>query len=128
MDCIVNKKENEEQSCDTFTQNNGKVLFIATVHSHFAAFHIPFMKMLQEKGYEVHAAASSVTGRRDDVENAGVICWEIPFKRSPYNPANLKAFSELRSLLKNHHFDLIHVHTPVAAFLGRFLAKSTHQG
>ncbi len=113
---------------NSHSRNKGKVLFIATVYNHLAAFHIPFMKMLQEKGYKVHAAASSVTGRRDDVENAGVICWEIPFKRSPYNPANLKAFLELRSLLKNHYFDLIHVHTPVAAFLGRFLAKSTHQG
>ncbi len=113
---------------NSHSQNKGKALFIATVYNHFAAFHIPFMKMLQDKGYEVYAAASSVTGRRDDVENAGVICWEIPFKRSPYNPANVKAFLELRSLLKNHHFDLIHVHTPVAAFLGRLLAKSTHQG
>lgn len=113
---------------NSHSRNKGKVLFIATVHSHFAAFHIPFMKILQEKGYEVHAAASSVTGRRDDVENAGVICWEIPFKRSPYNPTNVKTFFKLRSLLKNHHFDLIHVHTPVAAFLGRLLAKSTHQG
>ena len=83
---------------NSHSKNNGKVLFIATVHSHFAAFHIPFMKMLQEKGYEVHAAASSVTGRRDDVENAGVICWEIPFKRSPYNPADLNVFFELKNL------------------------------
>lgn len=37
-------------------------------------------------------------------------------KSSPYNPANFKAFLELRSLLKNHYFDLIHVYTPVAVF------------
>lgn len=124
----VYNSPDKDKDTKIHSKNNGKVLFIATVYTHLAAFHIPFMKMLQEKGYEVHAAASSVTGRRDDVENAGAICWEIPFKRSPYNPANLKAFLELRSLLKNHYFDLIHVHTPVAAFLGRFLAKSTHQG
>lgn len=109
-------------------QNKGKVLFIATVYNHLAAFHIPFMKMLQEKGYEVHAAASSTMGRRDDVEKAGVICWEIPFERSPYSLTNFKAYLELKSLLKKYHFDLIHVHTPVAAFLGRFLAKATNQG
>ncbi|HOA81828.1 MAG TPA: hypothetical protein PKK61_12320, partial [Defluviitaleaceae bacterium] len=51
---------------NSHSKNNGKVLFIATVYNHLAAFHIPFMKMLQDKGYEVHAAASSVTGRRDD--------------------------------------------------------------
>ena len=124
----VYNSPDKDKDTKIHSKNNGKVLFIATVYTHLAVFHIPFMKMLQEKGYEVHAAASSVTGRRNDVENAGVICWEIPFKRSPYNPANVKAFFELRSLLKNHHFDLIHVHTPVAAFLGRLVAKSTHQG
>jgi len=106
----------------------GTVLFIATVYSHLASFHIPFMEMLQEMGYEVHAAACSSSGRREEVEKIGVTCWEIPFARSPYSPANLQAFFRLRDLLKEHHFDLIHVHTPVAAFLGRYLAKKTNQG
>jgi len=108
--------------------DNRKVLFIATVYSHLASFHIPFMEMLQEMGYEVHAAACSSSGRREEVEKIGVTCWEIPFARSPYSPANLQAFFRLRDLLKEHHFDLIHVHTPVAAFLGRYLAKRTNQG
>ena len=108
--------------------DNRKVLFIATVYSHLASFHIPFMEMLQGMGYEVHAAACSSSGRREEVEKIGVTCWEIPFARSPYSPANLQAFLRLRDLLKEHHFDLIHVHTPVAAFLGRYLAKKTNQG
>jgi glycosyltransferase involved in cell wall biosynthesis len=103
-------------------------LFIATVYTHLAAFHIPFIKLLQEKGYEVHAAASSAEGYRDNVERAGVVCWEIPFTRSPYSPANLLAFRQLRTLLKTNRFDLIHVHTPVAAFMGRLLAKATCKG
>ena len=108
--------------------DNRKVLFVATVYSHLASFHIPFMEMLQGMGYEVHAAACSSSGRREEVEKIGVTCWEIPFARSPYSPANLQAFLRLRDLLKEHHFDLIHVHTPVAAFLGRYLAKKTNQG
>ncbi|MEW6663122.1 MAG: glycosyltransferase family 4 protein [Bacillota bacterium] len=109
-------------------QNTRKVLFIASVYTHLAAFHIPFMKLLQEKGYDLYAAASSAEGRKEDVEAAGVTCWEIPFARSPYSPANIQAFRRLRALLKAHHFDLIHVHTPVAAFMGRYLAKATGQG
>ncbi len=107
---------------------SGKVLFVASVYTHLAAFHIPFMKLLQERGCEIHAAASSSEGRREDVEAAGVTCWKVPFARSPYSPANIQAFRQLRSLLKEHRFDLIHVHTPVAAFLGRYLAKVTGQG
>lgn len=107
---------------------NSKILFLATVYTHLAAFHIPFMRFFKDQGYEVYAAASSAEGRREDMEKAGVICWEIPFARSPYSPANLEAYRRLKTLLRENHFDLIHVHTPVAAFLGRYLAKKTGQG
>jgi len=128
MVCAFKNDQIKNEDLVANSQNKGKVLFIATVYTHLAAFHIPFMKMLQERGYEVHAAASSNEGRREDVEKVGVTCWEIPFARSPYSPANIQAFVQLRALLREHHFDLIHVHTPVAAFLGRYLAKTTNQG
>jgi glycosyltransferase involved in cell wall biosynthesis len=86
------------------------------------------MKLLQEKGYEVHAAASSAEGCKAEIEAEGVTCWEIPFVRSPYSLANIQAFRRLWALLKENHYALIHVHTPVAAFLGRCLAKSSRQG
>ncbi|WP_041458988.1 glycosyltransferase family 4 protein [Ammonifex degensii] len=105
-----------------------KVLFLATVYTHLAAFHLPFMRLLQEKGCEVHAAASPAEGRKEEVEAFGVRCWDIPFARSPYSLRNLKAFRELKQLLEAHRFALVHVHTPVAAFLGRYLARVTGQG
>ncbi|WP_258359789.1 glycosyltransferase family 4 protein [Moorella sulfitireducens] len=126
---MARKIELKELKKDTHTnKGSGKVLFIATVYTHLAAFHIPFMRLLQDKGYEVHAAASSAERRKEDVERSGVICWEIPFARSPYSHANLEACRRLKALFKEHQYNLIHVHTPVAAFLGRFLAKKTGQG
>jgi hypothetical protein len=65
---------------------SGKVLFLATVYTHLAAFHVPFMKMLQGWGCEVHAAASSAEGHKERVEEAGVICWEIPICPFPLQP------------------------------------------
>ncbi len=106
----------------------GKVLFVATVFTHLAAFHIPFMKLLQSWGYEVHAAASPEEGRKEEVEAAGVVCWDIPFVRSPGNPKNFFAYQELRGLLSRECYNLVHVHTPMAAWLGRLAAKRTHQG
>ncbi len=105
-----------------------KVLFVATVYTHLAAFHIPFMKLLQGWGYEVHAAASPAEGHKDEVEAAGVTCWDIPFVRSPVNPKNFTAYRELKALLTQERFDLIHVHTPMAAWLGRLAAKRAGQG
>jgi glycosyltransferase involved in cell wall biosynthesis len=106
----------------------GNVLFIATVYTHLANFHLPFMKMLQEWGYEVHAAASSAEGRKEEVAALGVTCWEVPFARSPYRPANIRAFWMLRALMKEQRFGLIHMHTPVAAFMGRYLCRSISRG
>lgn len=105
-----------------------KVLFIASLYSHLRAFHIPFIRLLQEWGCDVHAAASSTEGGREEVEKTGAICWEIPFRRSPYSIGNIQAFRQLKKLLMGNHYDLIHVHTPVASFMGRLVAKATHQG
>lgn len=105
-----------------------KVLFSATVYSHLAAFHKPFMKMLQEKDYEVHAAANPNHGRKEEIEEMGIVCWDIPFSRSPYHVNNFKAMVGLSHLFRNQYFDLIHVHTPVASFLVRYMAKKYKQG
>jgi len=105
-----------------------KVLFVATVYTHLAAFHIPFMRLLQSWGYEVHAAASSAEGRKDEVEAIGVRCWDIPFVRSPVSLKNLAAYRKLKALLTKERYDLIHAHTPIAAWLGRLAVKRTGQG
>lgn len=34
-----------------------KVLFVASVNSHIIGFHTPYLKMFQERGYEVHVAS-----------------------------------------------------------------------
>jgi glycosyltransferase involved in cell wall biosynthesis len=107
----------------------GQVLFLATVYSHLAQFHIPFMNLLRSRGYTVHAAACMDGSHHvDRVVATGTTCWNIPFARSPYRPRNIIASLRLRELLAREHYDLIHVHTPVAAFLGRYLAKATRQG
>ncbi len=105
----------------------GKVLLVATVYAHLAAFHIPFMKLLQSWGYEVHAAASPAKGRKEEVEPGGVTCWDIPFARSATSLRNWRAYQELKALLSRNPYDLIHAPTPMAAWLGRLVAKRTSQ-
>jgi glycosyltransferase involved in cell wall biosynthesis len=82
-----------------------QVLFVATVYTHLAAFHIPFM-----------------------VEAAGVVCHDIPFARSFASPAHVRAYRALRALLARERYALIHVHTPAAAWLTRLAARLARQG
>lgn len=106
-----------------------KILFLASIYVHFTAFHIPLISLLQRHGCQVHIAASpSDDGEKEILEDMGVLCRDIPFARSPYSLASIKAFLQLKKLLMQERFDLIHVHTPVAAFLGRYAARLTGQG
>ncbi len=102
--------------------SKGKVLFLATVDSHIYYFHIPFMKLLRDMGYAVEVTASNV-GFTEKIEKEGFKVYNIPFSRNPLSPPNLKAFFSLLSLMKDNKYIMLHTHTPVASFIGRFAAR-----
>lgn len=102
--------------------SNKKIAFIATVYRHLEAFHLPFINLFQNKGYEVHAYAAFDFGK-SKLEKNGVICHDVCFSRNPFSPRNSTALYKLYSSLKKEQYLLIHVHTPVASVIGRIAAK-----
>lgn len=66
---------------------NIKVLFLATVDLHVYYFHIPFMKLLRDMGYEVVAAN---VGFKDKIEQEGFKVYNIPFSRNPISVSNFR--------------------------------------
>jgi len=106
-----------------------KVLFVATVvKTHIMEFHIPYLKMFKEMGWETAVAA------RNDYENPAdcVIpyCdtyYNIPFERNPLKPGNLKAYQSLKKIIDEGEYDIIHCHTPVGAMLTRLAAKQVRK-
>ena len=110
-------------------ESGKKAIYVASIFAHFRAFHIPFLKMLQEDGNEVWAAARTTNEvDRNELERIGVKCIEIPFSRNPYSISNIKSYRLMRKLFRENHFDLVHVHTPAAAFIARAAARGTGQG
>ncbi|MGM9584905.1 MAG: glycosyltransferase family 4 protein [Faecousia sp.] len=101
-----------------------KVLFVATVvKTHIMQFHIPYLKLFQEMGWETAVAS------RNDYENPTdcVIpyCdtyYDIPFERLPWKPQNWQAYRMLKAIIDREHFDIIHCHTPVGALIARLAA------
>ena len=101
-----------------------KVLFIAHVENHLLNFHQPFFNFFRSNGWQVHVAAN--TGkRREELDRLGVVCHHLAFARSPFSLANIGAFRQLRQIMEQERFALVHVHTPVGAFLGRLAARLT---
>lgn len=106
-----------------------KVLFVATVvKTHIMEFHIPYLKMFKEMGWETAVAA------RNDYENPAdcVIpyCdayYNVSFERNPLKPGNLMAYKELKYIIDEGEYDIIHCHTPVGAMLTRLAAKQTRK-
>ncbi|MBO1512351.1 glycosyltransferase family 4 protein [Metabacillus bambusae] len=99
-----------------------KVLFCATVDYHFKAFHIPILKWFKEKGWEVHVAASG-ENELPYVDQK----YNIPIQRSPFHKMNITAYKELKSIIHNNDFKIIHCHTPMGGVLTRMAAKQTRK-
>ncbi|MBQ3850002.1 MAG: glycosyltransferase family 1 protein, partial [Clostridia bacterium] len=77
-----------------------KILYTATVLSHICQFHLPHMKMLQEQGWGVHAAAHDNLAVKNGLKLKYCDKFiEIPFDRSPKSPKNFKAYKALKKLL-----------------------------
>jgi len=102
--------------------SSGKIAYIATVYSHLSVFHIPYMKMLRNLGYEVHAYASP-DHCKQDVEREEIACRDLEISRNPLSPANLRAIYKLFGNLKREKYDMIHVHTPNASVVTRIAAR-----
>ncbi len=45
--------------------------------------------------------------------------WNVPWKRHPLYPSNVVALAKMYRGLRRRRYDIVHLHTPVAAFLGR---------
>ncbi|EOD00103.1 glycosyltransferase family 4 protein [Caldisalinibacter kiritimatiensis] len=99
-----------------------KVLFTATVDSHILNFHVPYLKWFKEKGYEVHVASNG---------NSSIpfvdIKHNILFERSPFRLVNLKAYKQLKKIIDNNNYKLIHCHTPMGSVLTRLAAKKARK-
>ena len=106
-----------------------KILYVATVvKTHIMEFHIPYLKMLKEMGWETAVAA------RNDYENPAdceiPYCdtfYDIPFERNPLKPGNIKAYKQLKEVIDEGNYDIIHCHTPVGALLTRLAARDARE-
>lgn len=94
-----------------------KILYVATVAEHFYYFHLPCFKFFKEQGWQVDVACH---GDRElpycDKK------YIIPIRRSPADRENIKAYKELKSIIKNGGYDIVHCHTPMGGILARLAA------
>ena len=110
-----------------------KALITATVGGFLPRFELGNARILQQLGYEVHYASNfNIRIYEYDMEfikQQGICCHQIDFARSPRHMIqNGRAYRQLKHLLGENEYSLIHCHTPVAGVLTRLAARRRRKG
>lgn len=99
-----------------------KLLECTTIDITIKSFLVPLIETANELGWDVRTACRLTMPGQPGFGAA--FAYDVPFSRRVLSPSNLRALFVLRRLLKAGRFDLLHLHTPVAAFFGRLAAAS----
>lgn len=106
-----------------------KVLFIATVvKTHIMEFHIPYLKLFKQNGWETAVVARNDYEDPDDCKIP--FCdtfYDVPFERTPVKSTNYWAYKELKRIIDVGGYEIIHCHTPVGAMLARLAARGARK-
>ena len=87
-----------------------KLLYCASTLSHLENFHAPHINALCDAGFSVFTCAE----QEFLFENTAG-CFALPFEKRFLSPKNLKAVFMARKLLLSENFDVISLHTTLAA-------------
>lgn len=105
-----------------------KVLLTATVQSHIVQFHKPLVEMLHAHGCEVHVAAKDNLAEKNGLKLDFVEkVYNVPFARSPKSTDNIKAYRQLKQIIDEGHYDVVHCNTPMGGIVTRLAARSARK-
>ncbi|MUL38999.1 glycosyltransferase family 4 protein [Gloeocapsopsis dulcis] len=97
-----------------------KLLIVTTIPATVQAFLLPYIAHFRAQGWQVDAMAQGIT----DCTECTTACdriWEVEWSRNPLDPRNfINAPRQIHQVLAQQNYDLVHVHTPVAAFVTRY--------
>ncbi len=86
-------------------------------------FLLPFVRHFRNLGWRVDGMAEGISSSPECVEAFERVL-EVTWSRNPLNPSNLLvAPREIMRAINEGEYDLIHVHTPIAAFVTRFALR-----
>lgn len=100
-----------------------RLLLVTTIPATLEGFLLPVAGHMRERGWKVDAAANGVTAS-GDCQAAFDAVWDVEWSRNPLDPSNLSAaVARVRDIVADRQHDLVHVHTPIAAFVTRLALR-----
>lgn len=111
--------EMQTYQMDKKTDAEPRLLLAATMVVTLRSFLLPVAQHFQKKGWRVDAIANGI--EKDEVcRSTFDQVWEAGWSRNPLSPGNFMMTGRIRDLTIEHGYDIVHVHTPIAAFVTRF--------
>ncbi len=97
-----------------------KILYVTTI-SITMRFFSSFIENLRSQGHRVELACNTddAAQRKDYIH--------IPFSRNPFAASNICAYRKLKNLVERGGYDIVHCHTPVAAFITRLACRKARK-
>lgn len=126
-----------EKSMENTKRTKKKVLMLASVASMIDQFNMSNIDILLKIGYDVDVACNfgygstcsdeKIAELKAKLKEKGVRCFQIDFTRSVMNLfQDGKAYKQVRKLVENNKYDLIHCHSPIGGVIGRIVAHETN--
>lgn len=101
-----------------------RILYVTTISLTMNSFFKPHVQMLVDEGHQVDIACNYNDLPLDDIyKSLGCNIYQIDFSRSPLSLDNVKAYKQLKEVVKNGKYDVVHCHTPNASVITRLACK-----
>ncbi len=100
-----------------------KLLMVTTVAATLRAFLLPYAAHFKNRGWTVDAMSGGVSSC-DECLRAFDRCHDAAFSRKPWELRNTRELcARIREIVAEGRYDIVHVHTPVAAFVTRLALR-----
>ena len=104
-----------------------KILIITTIGGFLPQFELNDIKLLSERGYEIHYASNFDNPVYDidekKLEQMGIVLHPICIHKSPTHIwQNFKALREICNIIRTQDIKAIHCHNPMGGVLARIAA------
>lgn len=101
-----------------------RILYVTTIGSTMNFFK-SFISELVSNGHTVDIASNNeITPVPEFYNELSCKQYHIDCTRSPLDSGNIKCIKQIRELVKENNYDIVHCHTPIAAFCTRLACKN----
>lgn len=104
-----------------------KILYVTTI-SRTMNFFGKFIEKLINDNHEVEIACNDTVAEIPELyRKLGCKTYSISTSRSPFSKGNVTAIRQLKKIVEENHYDIVHCHTPIAAFCTRVACRKVRK-